>query len=528
MRVIRILVSSNVNGDESIIDDVNNSSDVLHNTETLPFTLDNDKNDRTVIDVIKDNMIQERDRVDALFLSLNSQITFLKGEILHKNALINNLMAKLTNSVNSAGIQSNTKLDVDNNYQPIKECLSSVTTDEDSVVRDNRNTDVIEGTDFLRWHAVDDESIVSEMPAQDMNDVRSTSCDYNGRNLVMDEESDFEKLFSNINVCKNTRQQPTATSQPLHKPQGTTTSNHSETKRTNVNIPHLWINNVEEAGDEDFEEIERKKVWLRGKLENVIDVLSAQEVEKQKEAFIVEGNPNENADKSAVSLLEDSQYTYEWQKSSSGFAGKIVEKMGYKKGRGLGKNEDGVFEAIGVVQKTDRTIPSNNKKNEKKLLYIASSSMLNQMDEKRLSRGNIDVKVRFHNGCTVKCMYTHLPEMFAKKPDFVLLHIGSNDCSKKSGKISDDVLEEIRKLVEFIAWNLPCTKVILSLPIVRRDCSVANAVQQNLKTKLKRLLYPYLDHSNIDTSQLGKKGLHLSSSGTRLVARNIISLIKRL
>ena len=153
--------------------------------------------------------------------------------------------------------------------------------------------------------------------------------------------------------------------------------------------------------------------------------------------------------------------------------------------------------------------------------------MLNQMDEERLSRGNIKVKVRCHGGCTIKCMYSHLPEMFDLKPDFVLLHIGSNDCFG-SGKSSDDILQEIRKLVEYISRNLPSSKIIMSLPIVRADSSVANAIQKNLNFKLKRLFYPCLDNSNVGLSHLGKKGLHLNHHGTRLMASNIISLIKRL
>ena len=117
--------------------------------------------------------------------------------------------------------------------------------------------------------------------------------------------------------------------------------------------------------------------------------------------------------------------------------------------------------------------------------------------------------------------------MFKQRPDFVLLHIGSNDCSGM-GKISDDVLKEITKLAEYITWNLPLTKLIISLPIIRADNSVANAVQKNLKLKLKRLFYPCLDNSNVDLSHLGKKGLHLNHQGTKLMASNIISLIKRL
>ena len=124
-------------------------------------------------------------------------------------------------------------------------------------------------------------------------------------------------------------------------------------------------------------------------------------------------------------------------------------------------------------------------------------------------------------------MYSHLPEMFDLKPDYLLLHIGSNDCIGM-GKTSDDVLQEIRKLAEYISRNLPYCKIILSLPIIRTDNSVATAIQKNLKCKLKRLFYPCLDNSNVGLSHLGKKGLHLNHQGNKLMARNIISLVKRL
>ena len=146
------------------------------------------------------------------------------------------------------------------------------------------------------------------------------------------------------------------------------------------------------------------------------------------------------------------------------------------------------------------------------------------MDEVRLS-GNVDVKVRSHGGCKIKCLYTHLPEMFQLKPDFVLLHIGSNDCSEKT---SDDVLREIKTLVSYIKSVLSNTTVIISLPTVRTDSTRASAIQKNLGIKLRKLFYPFLDNSNIIESDLGKKGLHFNERGNRKMAGNILSLIKRL
>ena len=211
-----------------------------------------------------------------------------------------------------------------------------------------------------------------------------------------------------------------------------------------------------------------------------------------------------------------------WEKHSSGVASNIMRKMGYK-GKGLGKLEDGITEPITIKPRTSMQGDQNNQ--NKKLLVIASSSMLNQMDEKRLSTHNVNVKVRCHGGCTVACMYTHLPELFKLKPDYILLHIGSNDCTTKT---SDVILQEIKNLTGYITKSLPCCKIIISLPIVRTDSSRATQIQKHLKLKLQRLMFPCMDNSNVDLSHLGKKGLHLNHHGTRIVARNIISLIKRL
>ena len=125
-------------------------------------------------------------------------------------------------------------------------------------------------------------------------------------------------------------------------------------------------------------------------------------------------------------------------------------------------------------------------------------------------------------GPYVACTATYL---ISSKPDLILLHIGSNDCVSKT---SDEVLRELDTLLDHLKILLPKTTVILSLPLVRNDNSTAAAIQKNLNAKMRKLPYTILENFNISYDHLGKKGLHLNDHGTKLMARNIISLVKRL
>ena len=214
---------------------------------------------------------------------------------------------------------------------------------------------------------------------------------------------------------------------------------------------------------------------------------------------------------------------FAWEKYSTGCAGRIMERMGYK-GKGLGKRENGIREPITVEKRNFEQAFSNTPEKPKKLVYIASDSMLNQLKAKKLSN-QYEVKVRYHGGCTVTCMYTHVPEMIELKPEFIILHVGTNDCVNKT---SDEVLTELCDLERYIQKSLPSSKIIFSLPIIRADSSTANKIIKNLCVKIKRLNYTVLDNSNLNVSHLSKKGLHLNKYGTKKMALNIISLIRHL
>ena len=137
---------------------------------------------------------------------------------------------------------------------------------------------------------------------------------------------------------------------------------------------------------------------------------------------------------------------FQWEKHSKGVASRMMERMGYK-GKGLGKSENGIENVITVESKDSFERPKNDKLNkERKLVYILSDSLLNQLDQTKLSRTH-DVVMKCHGGCTIKCAYTHLPEMIQHNPDFILIHLGTNDCTKNT---SCEIKNGLNELLTFI------------------------------------------------------------------------------
>ena len=58
-------------------------------------------------------------------------------------------------------------------------------------------------------------------------------------------------------------------------------------------------------------------------------------------------------------------------------------------------------------------------------VLIAGDSMVNQLDENRLSRQNVEVKVRYWGGCIIEDMYSNLDPILLKDSyDYVILHVG--------------------------------------------------------------------------------------------------------
>ena len=106
--------------------------------------------------------------------------------------------------------------------------------------------------------------------------------------------------------------------------------------------------------------------------------------------------------------------------------------------------------------------------------------MVEGTDERRMSSKRV-IKVRKLPGATISDMYHYLIPLLEKKPDHVILHVGTNDVVNYEGK---KIVDKLLQLKSFIQEKLPTTNVILSKPIMRVDTKQREKVVTDVNNKL--------------------------------------------
>lgn len=215
-----------------------------------------------------------------------------------------------------------------------------------------------------------------------------------------------------------------------------------------------------------------------------------------------------------------------WEIHSSGAASNMMRKMNYG-GGGLGVREDGITSPIKITKKQEF-----NQESDKNIkcwpngtVLIAGSSMLQGIQEKRLSVKGIHVKVRANPGATVMDMRDHLNAYLRKKPGHLILHVGGNDSTFEETS-SDDIFDGLLELKNFAETEVPGIKVTFSCPTIRSDNHLACIKLMFLRNRLIRARENIISNVNIAQEHLGKKGLHLNQRGVSRLATNLKDYIR--
>ena len=149
--------------------------------------------------------------------------------------------------------------------------------------------------------------------------------------------------------------------------------------------------------------------------------------------------------------------------------------------------------------------------------------MINGIDQKKLQKHS-NVKVFYFSGARINDMNHHLLPIIAKQPDFLILHVRTNDATTNtSRKIIDDLL----MLKCNILKQLKNCRVKVSKPTVRVDHGKANLALRNVNQHLETSNLACIENGNISVQYLGRKGLHLNSKGKGKIASSFLNQIRK-
>ena len=110
--------------------------------------------------------------------------------------------------------------------------------------------------------------------------------------------------------------------------------------------------------------------------------------------------------------------------------------------------------------------------------------MVAGLKEELLSNKKQHVKVRFCRRATVEDMFEHVKPILKRKPDYVVLHVGTNNVKDMTSR---KILEKLLQLRTAVLDSDENCKVILSQPMTQVDDGKASFIISKLNDLLEEL-----------------------------------------
>ena len=167
-------------------------------------------------------------------------------------------------------------------------------------------------------------------------------------------------------------------------------------------------------------------------------------------------------------------------------------------------------------------------KKSKPSVVIAGDSMVKYINGWKVCPHNSSTQVKSFPGATVNDMSHYIKPSLERKPDEIILHVGTNDIKFKEAR---EIAEKVVDLGREIQNESPDTKVTISSIINRSDDSLNSKIKEVNKIVAKfakQNHWTFLSNANINKGHLNSRGLHLNPEGTKILASNFISHIKKI
>ena len=177
---------------------------------------------------------------------------------------------------------------------------------------------------------------------------------------------------------------------------------------------------------------------------------------------------------------------------------------------------------VSVEEEKDKPTQDNNESHRKKpKVIIAGDSMLKDVKGWMMARNKI-VKVHAFPGADTTDMESYLVPLINKKPDHLILHVGTNNRAMNNAK---DVANKITNRAAVVSQKgIKCSVS----EIITRDDELWGKVK-DINRILRECLPEHIkliSNDNIKVGHLNRSGLHLNARGTGALAYNLIQFMK--
>ena len=173
-------------------------------------------------------------------------------------------------------------------------------------------------------------------------------------------------------------------------------------------------------------------------------------------------------------------------------------------------------------EKEPQSGPGNNAQTRKPVTVIARDSIIQNIRGWSLSKTN-KVVVKPFPGATTEDMEDLIKPFLRKDPENII-HVGTNDVNSKESRLT---AEGIVNLALQIEGDAPNTNIAISGLISRADDKEGkvSSVNKILNKFCYQNHWNFIEHNNVNLTHLTRGGLHLSKSGTALLAANFCKYI---
>ena len=281
----------------------------------------------------------------------------------------------------------------------------------------------------------------------------------------------------------------------------------------------LRVDNLAMASEPSYQELKQRIKMLENERDSLLTALRLLNNEAQCKENLHQATPSSSVTSSSPSLSSPRDNPT-WS---------VVESS--KRRRDKKKNHQ---QANGDSRPANQpTIQAENALNDQrgestrssKSVVILGDSMIKNIHGGKLSR-EAHVTLRSFSGSTVDDMIDFVRPFTRRKPDELILHIGTNDLKDEEPQ---QVAKKIVNLGLSIERETPSTKLTLSGIINRSDDQGLHRKVPKVNKALRSFCnsngWKFLSNENIDTSCLNSGGLHLNRRGVYKLAGNFREVI---